>query len=260
LGRKYFFDERFFEEIDTEAKAYYLGFLAADGCIKKSGGRLKGIELAVKESDREVIDRLLMEIYPDAPENFIFYKEEHETMVKGKKARFRGTVRILLYSVGMAESLNQKGIGEKKTWRLGKVGGIPDELFHHFLRGVIDGDGCIGCYRGKGNGYDYTIQIAGTKNFLEFIGEKVEELYGMDNYRIGYMKGSNIYRLEFYMDSILKLIPILYEGATIYLSRKREKAMEILAVRKEQERCWRTRYIKLPNRGFRHSEGQLKLF
>ena len=31
--RKYFFDFDFFENIDTELKAYWLGFLYADGCV-----------------------------------------------------------------------------------------------------------------------------------------------------------------------------------------------------------------------------------
>ena len=37
--RKYFFDFNFFEKIDNEYKAYWLGFMYADGCILKQDNR-----------------------------------------------------------------------------------------------------------------------------------------------------------------------------------------------------------------------------
>ena len=34
--RKHFFNENYFENIDTEEKYYWLGVVSADGCIVKS--------------------------------------------------------------------------------------------------------------------------------------------------------------------------------------------------------------------------------
>ena len=41
-------NENYFESIDTEHKAYWLGFMLADGCVNKSRDR---IELSLKEED-----------------------------------------------------------------------------------------------------------------------------------------------------------------------------------------------------------------
>ena len=46
--RKYFFNEDYFKNVDSEEKAYWLGFIAADGCILENG-TLK-IGLAEKDS------------------------------------------------------------------------------------------------------------------------------------------------------------------------------------------------------------------
>jgi len=32
--RKYFFDDTYFENINTEEKAYWLGYMYADGCVR----------------------------------------------------------------------------------------------------------------------------------------------------------------------------------------------------------------------------------
>lgn len=46
VSRKYKFDENFFENIDTEEKAYWLGFIYADGAVFK---RTLSIRLSTKD-------------------------------------------------------------------------------------------------------------------------------------------------------------------------------------------------------------------
>lgn len=46
--RHYDIDENFFEEINTEEKAYWLGFILADGCLKKNSNQLS-INLSIKD-------------------------------------------------------------------------------------------------------------------------------------------------------------------------------------------------------------------
>ena len=47
-GPKYNFNEDYFEKIDTEDKAYFLGFIVADGCISSKFNRISIIQ---KETD-----------------------------------------------------------------------------------------------------------------------------------------------------------------------------------------------------------------
>ena len=49
---RYSLNERYFEKIDNNNKAYWLGFIAADGCVSnKKGGRYLYIELSRKDRD-----------------------------------------------------------------------------------------------------------------------------------------------------------------------------------------------------------------
>ena len=53
--RKFPVNDRFFEEIDTEEKAYFLGFLFADGCNSPDKNRL---EVSLAKQDMDVLERL----------------------------------------------------------------------------------------------------------------------------------------------------------------------------------------------------------
>lgn len=56
--RKYFFDFDFFEKIDNELKAYWLGFMYADGCVlpqNKYGEQEIQLTLA-KQDEQSIID------------------------------------------------------------------------------------------------------------------------------------------------------------------------------------------------------------
>lgn len=54
--RKYFFDESRFHDIDTEEKAYWLGFLYADGYINEDR---HAIEIGLKASDKGHLEKFL---------------------------------------------------------------------------------------------------------------------------------------------------------------------------------------------------------
>ena len=59
-GKKYFYNENYFEIIDTEEKAYWLGFIAADGCIVNKGTALentnKKLEQYLDEAPKDESD------------------------------------------------------------------------------------------------------------------------------------------------------------------------------------------------------------
>lgn len=72
LGRKYFLDESFFDIIDTEEKAYFLGFFAADG-TNESNENCAKIELA--EKDKEILEKFKLLIKSEAPLGFCNWKK-----------------------------------------------------------------------------------------------------------------------------------------------------------------------------------------
>src|SRR6202012_252825 len=62
-GRRiYALDDYFFDVIDTEAKAYWLGFITADGCVRagviSNGWQRHGLSVKLKASDSGHLEKL----------------------------------------------------------------------------------------------------------------------------------------------------------------------------------------------------------
>jgi hypothetical protein len=120
----------------------------------------------------------------------------------------------------MVEDLISCGVVPAKSLILKPCLNLPIHLIKHYWRGFVDGDGTIGF----NNPYP-VIGLCGTYAVCEaFRGWCLQFVDSKAMVR----KSGNIY---YYGLSGSKAIPIireLYEGATVYLDRKYEKAMEIL--------------------------------
>ncbi|MBT6049325.1 hypothetical protein HN803_04595 [candidate division WWE3 bacterium] len=122
--RKREFDQKYFDNIDSEDKAYWLGFIVADGSIY-----LKTYTLSIQlgEKSRDHLIKFA---------KCVGYKY-HDDYNKKKNA-----FRIRLNSKHMAKSLGELGIIENKTDFI-QVPDLRNDLLKHFFRGFFDGDGCI---------------------------------------------------------------------------------------------------------------------
>lgn len=129
-ARKYVVNEHIFDVIDTEEKAYWLGFLYADGCLIKTH-----VTLTLAEKDRDHIERFVDFMGSDTP---ISIKTQN---LQTKNPYPRATVTIS--GKHLSARLKELGIVVGRTvsiqdiWRQ-----IPPELLHHWVRGFFDGDGC----------------------------------------------------------------------------------------------------------------------
>ncbi len=217
----------FFDEIDTEEKAYILGFFVADGCIrleKDKDGEITHSRLTFSNSidDEEIINHIHRVI---CPENKILYT--HNT----KDGANRKPQIILQWtSKHMKDVLvNKYKIIPKKTYDGDfeiPLDTIPEKLFRHFIRGFIDGDGNFnkGELRFVANSDKFALQI------IKFFEKKFKE-YGdlVDNFKYSIYKinGKTVtyYRVRLPMGSGRKNLykKLLYENATIFLNRKKNK-------------------------------------
>lgn len=205
--RKYSYNERFFQTIDTEQKAYWLGFIAADGSIINNGSVL---QITLQLSDKEHLERFIKDIDGDSE------------MVKERSQKANGkeypAARVNVCSKILCNDLFNKGI----TPRKGFVLDFPDlnkEMLKHYLRGYFDGDGSIstnGKYR-KGDP-KYAINIIATEKFLEeFIVHMFD--YGITRVKLqskGPMKVWN----KCGINQILSVFHYLYDNSNVYLERK----------------------------------------
>lgn len=130
--RKNFFDERFFSVIDSEAKAYFLGFIAADGCVTG-----KCTEISIKDSDIQILQDF---------KEVLNYTGEITYARRSPNDGYGGTdrVRLRLNSNLMVQDLATHGVTPRKTFTQRFPTTIPYELERHFVRGLWDGDGHVG--------------------------------------------------------------------------------------------------------------------
>ena len=132
--RKYFHDFDFFEKIDNEEKAYWLGFMFADGYIVNYdnyyGEDVLGLSVSLK--DQKILEKFKKSIKATNPIKCYQKKDFGEPMV-----------RLQMSSQKTVDDLISHGCVKQKSLILEPPKKIPKELIPHFIRGLFDGDGCI---------------------------------------------------------------------------------------------------------------------
>jgi intein-encoded DNA endonuclease-like protein len=204
--RKRKFNDHFFDEINSEEKAYWLGFLYADGCIQNRQTGQKLVSLAVK--DKEVIDKFIQSIEGDFETKT--YTDVHV---------------VHLTSSIMFDALVKHGCIPRKSLVL-KFPELNQSLIHHFIRGYFDGDGTVFICNPKNYNRTSTIYrsigvgICGTQEFLE----GVSRLASVNQPKKDKRKEKNIWYLSFSgSKKVAHFYDYIYKDATLYLTRKKEK-------------------------------------
>ena len=222
-SRKHHFNENYFDIIDTEDKAYWLGFLYADGNVsygKDKNGERKGctIEITLAEKDKEHLYKFMKCINADNG----YPLEKRIVSLNNKKYT---AYRLCFNSVILGHDLENQGCIPNKSLVL-KRPNIDDDLIRHFIRGYFDGDGCVS-FNKELNNHIYT--ILGTEDILSFIKEKSGVSKKIS---IRQVKRDNKYK-SFYEFSIggirsqLIFHNYIYNNANIFLDRKYKKSCEL---------------------------------
>lgn len=208
-NQKYSYNESAFEIIDTEQKAYWLGFLYADGCIRVIG--TKSLSLVLSAKDKEHLEKFRDFI---SPENII--RDEITKLGSNEYS----TVRLHVTNSKIVDDLIDKGCVPEKTFIIEFPQNIPQELIRHFIRGYFDGDGTTAKVNGKAS-----IGLIGACE--EFICT-IERIFNKEarvskrNIMLKQREGRSIlyeFRYGSQVD-IMKLYHYLYDNATVYLERK----------------------------------------
>lgn len=204
--RRYNFNVDYFTEIDTEEKAYWLGFLCADGCITD-----KMIKLELQASDKHHIEKFLIAVN-----------------AKNKKLKYRKDVNsylTYLNSVKMVDDLKGLGCTPRKTFvlKFPTAEQVPLPLLNHFMRGYFDGDGCV-YVRSKVSGVN-RFTVTGNINFiLEYKKNLFNAIDKHNDVLLQNTASAEIKTLALGGNTqIKKIYDFLYMNATIYLERKKEK-------------------------------------
>ena len=105
---------------------------------------------------------------------------------------------------------------------------LPLNLYNHFIRGYIDGDGCIYINKNTKGNKKLNLSVLGTKEFLKhllFIFNRTDKKLHLNSR--DKTKVTNCYFIEFGNKDSIRICDYLYNNAEIYLERKFEKYNEI---------------------------------
>ena len=202
---KYECNYQYFDRIDSEDQAYFLGFIYADGFITED---IFGI--AIKEEDIDVLEKLKKYMGSTYP---IHYYENNGFNGKYKPTKY---CRVMIRSKEIVDCLQKQGVFYRKSYCL-KEPHIQKELIRHFIRGYMDGDGSI--YTSQNSS---TVSFTGTLDILKFIGDYFVECGIIRQYKLYPEHHSDfIYSLKVGGNIQSRtLLNHLYDEATVYMNRK----------------------------------------
>lgn len=140
--KKRIINDSYFNEIDSRDKAYWLGFIYADGYITKHINKnSSNYEFGIK---LQSIDRYILELlnYNLGGNNLIVDKDECQIIINGISTTRHKMSNLRVFSKNIVDGLYKNGIDFNKT-KSEIYPTVKDEYFLDFLRGYIDGDGWI---------------------------------------------------------------------------------------------------------------------
>jgi len=123
----------YFDEIDAPEKAYWLGFIGADGCVTGFNRGYPRLAIKLARRDRDHLLILHGALSANRP------VRDHAEMSKGQ---IRPYSTLTVNSPALVEGLLRHGITARKSATLQPWNG-PEHLMPHYWRGIVDGDGYI---------------------------------------------------------------------------------------------------------------------
>lgn len=217
--RIYKVNEQFFNNINTEEKAYILGFICADGHIEKDR-----LNITVSIKDKDILEKIREAMQSNHP-----IKEVKRTNLYNKTDRKTLTlVELMIGSVKLVKPLFNMGLTTNKTYTLNGdiVKYIPKYLIRDFLRGYFDGDGNVFFGRRYSSGYKYNVNICGNEDFLL----KSFQIYFPSTnklYKDLYSRQCFVWKLS-QRDKVRDFMYYLYYNSSIFLQRKYNEFRKIM--------------------------------
>ena len=201
-------------DILTTNDAYILGLIWADGNLSRNC-----IEIVLQESDRQILDDISKYVYN---KDTLTYRKPRNLISNNIEYKCKPQVRFRITSKDISNKLRKIGLKENKSLTCNLP--ILDEYFiPHFIRGLLDGDGCI-----------YTKNIRSCK--VDIISNHImaNEISNIINKTLKirskvYLKTENVStftisgRLQ-----ILKFLEWIYKDADLKLDRKYKKYKELI--------------------------------
>ena len=204
--------EDFFENIDDEYKAYFIGLLISDGNVfidgNKKANRQASISITLDNNDKYILED---------------FKKIIKTNTK-ISSDGRGCCQIAVRSNKMYEDLSKYGIIPNKSFKT-YLPKLNSEMMPHLIRGILDGDGCINSHLIKSGRFLHSISFCGSKQLMNDISDFLfENLKLKTKPKVYTYKDRNLSEISIRNINDMFIVgKYLYSNATIFLKRKYNK-------------------------------------
>lgn len=198
----YTVNESYFEKVDTQEKAYILGWMYSDGNVMKDRWRIQ-----IQQQDSYILEWIAKEVGYNGPLYTIPPRKQHS----GRKWQ----TCLNVSRSKMVKDLEKLGCMMKKSLviKFPDESVVPPHLKPHFIRGVFDGDGSV--RRTRKN----SIQcgIIGSRSFISGLISSLE----LDNlvYKL-YERKSCLHLVFSKRKNAINFLSFIYNNSKIHLSRK----------------------------------------
>lgn len=214
----------YFETIDTEEKAYFLGLLFADGGVQyRRNGIVQIVTLGLNSKDLYMIEKFAKAVNFLNPIKFSPSKNYQGEIIDEK-----GYCYIQISSHKMFSDLGKYGLVPKKSLIVERLPDISHDLLHHMIRGFFDGNGTVylgNNKRGKHNWPFCRFGFYSTYSMIKYIQNILAKEINLPINVIAPHLSicSTLWSAQ---NDVKNFYDFLYKDATIYLYRKKEKFQE----------------------------------
>ncbi len=211
MGRPRLYDvnEDFFSYIDSEAKAYWLGFIQGDGTIAWDGVRRNKLNLRVElqVADKGHIRKLLDDM-----------ESTHPIRTRPEGNMVYASIR----SNKLCDHLILLGVTPRKIFTATPIT-VDEVLQRHYWRGLVDADGCI-MKLWRGNHCYPSLELTGTHK----ICEGLSKFLGFNGRYVYKDKRCESFNLRISCTNARLALTAIYTSCNTFLNRKHAKCMEVL--------------------------------
>lgn len=222
-------NDSFFDKIDSEKKAYWLGYLFADGYNNE---KENFVSFSQSEPQEEMVYRFKEDLEATQPISII---SSRTNTIRGKEITSKPAHRIKIISKQLSDDLAKHGCIQAKTFTI-TFPNIDDQFKSHFVRGYFDGDGSVTNVKDT-TGTKAQFNIIGTLDLLLGIQKELVEKAGLNEIKISpARKDSHVYQLVYGgIENVKKFYSYLYSNSEIYLPKKKNIFESVLKLYKDRD-------------------------
>jgi len=208
----------YFDNIDTEDRAYFLGLLWADGCNYKVDGKAHQIVIHLQNRDRHILEEFATKIYGDT---------KILSIRKKKDERCQLMCCFRIPNKYISDVLFEHGMVPRKSLIVDWPKNLPENMIKHFIRGEYDGDGGISY---NSNSKNYEVMFIGSVLFISklqnYLNKELNDNFSLKIEKKKFSVPMAYLRIHGNL-KCKKFLDWLYDGAKTKLDRKYQRYLSL---------------------------------